>query len=301
MSDNLSIFSLSEQKWKSGPLPPELLHSLPGTSHDIEGILESSIEQLQALHKLEDRQERQRQLAGEKGRLERQRLSAEENSFQQQQELHLLSILKERSEREFTATGSNLQRQQQRAAEERNVSASKGKEKSTQEPQENVPNVDSQPAPSRRGFGNDSGGQSSVIAPPPQTQGHMTSTPEQSAAPTKSPAAAMVSLPVREAPQRIRSVFRRNPPAYAESSSAAAARQPAATKGSSTSVRSPPSDVGSSSSRKWGLRLLRPYMTTVFKPRSRSNRATLSKPTSEPTPKTVECVSCMEDFGIEEM
>lgn len=141
MSDNLSISSLSDQKWKTAPPPPELFHSPPGTSHDIESILESSIQQLQALHKLEDRLERQQQLAEERDRLERQRLAAEENSFQQQQELHLLSILKERSEREFTATGSNLQQQQQRAAEEQNVSASKGKEKSTQELQENVPNV----------------------------------------------------------------------------------------------------------------------------------------------------------------
>jgi hypothetical protein len=141
MSDNLSISSLSDQKWKTALPPPELFHSPPGTSHDIESILESSIQQLQALHKLQDRLERQQQLAEERDRLERQRLAAEENSFQQQQELHLLSILKERSEREFTATGSNPQRQQQRAAEEQNVSASKGKEKSTQEPQENVPNV----------------------------------------------------------------------------------------------------------------------------------------------------------------
>jgi hypothetical protein len=174
----------------------------------------------------------------------------------------------------------------------------------------------SQPTSSRNGFGNGSGGQPNVIAPPLQTQEHIsTSAPKKPAAPAESPASAMVSPPVREALQGSRSVFRRGPPAYAESSSAAAARLPAATKGSPTSVGSPPSDIWSSSSRKWGLRLLRPYMATVFKPRSRSSRGILSTSTLESTPKTVyvcrqlrgikltmtrECVSCMEDFDIKE-
>lgn len=145
MSDNLSFSSLSDQEWKTVSPPPELFHIPPGTSHDIESILESSIEQLQALHKLEDRLERQQQLVAERERLEQQRLAAEENSFQQQQERQLLAILRERSEREFTATGNNLQLQEQRAAEERNVSTpantSKGKERGTQESQENVTNM----------------------------------------------------------------------------------------------------------------------------------------------------------------
>ncbi|KFZ06846.1 hypothetical protein V501_07020 [Pseudogymnoascus sp. VKM F-4519 (FW-2642)] len=319
MSDNLSIANLPDQRWKISVPPPELLHSPPGTSHEIESILESSIEQLQALFAYKARLERQQQLEEERNRLKLQRVAAEENSFQQQQERHLLAILKERSEREFIATGGKLQRQQQLAAKEdnlkqgelyvetsglavenppghrRNDSASanksKGKGKNKQEPQ-NLPMVNSQPTSSRSGFGNGSGDQPNVIAPPLQTQGHIsTSTPKKPAAPAESLALAIVSPPVRETLQGSRSVFRRNPPAYAESSSAAAARLPASTKGSTIPVGSPPSDIGSSSSRKWGLRLLRPYMATVFKPRSRSSRGILSRSTSESTPKTVTSIS----------
>ncbi|KFY71780.1 hypothetical protein V499_08048 [Pseudogymnoascus sp. VKM F-103] len=320
MSDNLSIANLPDQRWKISLPPPELLHSPPGTSHEIESILESSIEQLQALFAYEARLERQQQLAEERNRLELKRVAAVENSFQQQQERHLLSILKERSEREFTATGGKLQRQQQLAADEHNLeqgdlaaetsgltvgnpsghrrndsssaNKSKGKGKSKQEPQENLPMVNSQPTSSRNGFGNGSGGQPNVIAPPLQTQGHIsTSAPKKPAAPAEIPASPMVSPPAREALQGSRSVFRRGPPAYTESSSAAAARLPAATKGSPTSVGFPPSDIGSSSSRKWGLRLLRPYMATVFKPRSQSSRGILSRSTSESIPKTVTSIS----------
>lgn len=167
MSDNLSTANLPDQRWKISPPPPELFHSPPGTSHEIGSILESSIEQLQALFAYEARLERQQQLEDERNRLELQRVAAEENSFQQQQERHLLAILKERSEREFTATGGKLQRQQQLAAEEHNLeqgelaaetsglpvenrpghrrndsapaNKSKGKGKSKQEPQANLP------------------------------------------------------------------------------------------------------------------------------------------------------------------
>ncbi|OBT55628.1 hypothetical protein VE04_03852 [Pseudogymnoascus sp. 24MN13] len=260
MSDNLSIANLPDQRWKISLPPPELLHSPPGTSHEIESILESSIEQLQALFAYEARLEWQQQLAEERNRLELQRAAAE------------------RSEREFTATKGKLQRQQQLPAEEDNLkqgelsvetsglavenplghrqndsasaNKSKGKGKNKQEPQ-NLPMVNSHPTSSRSGFGNDSGDQLNVIAPPLQTQGHIsTSTPKKPAAPAESLALAIVSPPVRETLQGSRSVFRRSPPAYAESSSAAAARLPASTKGSLTLVGSPPSDIGSSSSPK---------------------------------------------------
>ncbi|ELR09141.1 hypothetical protein GMDG_03721 [Pseudogymnoascus destructans 20631-21] len=252
------------------------------------------MEQLHALFEYEARLERQQQLAEERSRLERQRVAAVENSFQQQQERHLLAILRQGSERELPVENSPGHRGNVGAP----ANMSKGKGKNTQESPENVPNVDSQP---------------SVVAPPLQTQGYIsTSAPGKQVAPAKTPAAPMVSPPVREevsfaareeppAFQKSRSVSPKSPPAYAESSSAAAARPPAAMKGSPTSAGCPPADTGGSSSRKWSLRLLRPYVTTVFKPGGRSGRGILSRRTKESTSQTGECVSCMDDFCVQEM
>ena len=136
---------------------------------------------------------------------------------------------------------------------------------------------------------------------PPQTQGDTSS-----AATSKNSAVTLES----------RSLSPEIPPAYAKTSSAAAVSPPADVKGSSTAAVSPSVDIQRASARKWGLRLIRPYVTTVFKPRSRSGRGILSKRTSESTSKKVsvhcqhrktkltkfrECVSCMEEFCVKEM
>ena len=167
MGDNLSGSSLPTADWKTSPPPLELLHTPPGTSDEIERVLECSIRYLQAKIDYE-----QYKLDEERGRLERQQLAEVENNLQrrqEQQERHLLAVLEERSERQPTATGSNMQHREQFAAEEynsedeqlsakalglpvetpsghrRHVSApanmSKGKQKSTQESQEDQPNV----------------------------------------------------------------------------------------------------------------------------------------------------------------
>lgn len=167
MGDNLSGSSLPTADWKTSPPPPELLHTPPGTSDEIEGVLEGSIRYMQAKIDYE-----RYKLDAERDRLERQQLAEAENNLQrrqEQQERHLLAVFEERSERQPTVTGSNMQRREQLAAEEynsedeqlaaetlglpvetpsghrRNVSApanvSKGKQKGTQESQEGQPNV----------------------------------------------------------------------------------------------------------------------------------------------------------------
>ncbi|KFY41235.1 hypothetical protein V494_03124 [Pseudogymnoascus sp. VKM F-4513 (FW-928)] len=66
---------------------------------------------------------------------------------------------------------------------------------------------------------------------------------------------------------------------------------------SPASAGCPPSDIETSlSSRRRGQRNLRSYITTIFKPGSRSNRGLFSKRTPRPTLITEECVCCMENF-----
>lgn len=152
MGDNSSS-SLPTQEWRTSRPPPELLHIPPGTSYEIEGILEPSIRYLRAYLAHEDRWEQE-----QKHRLKRQQRAEEENSLQrrqEQQEQHLLVVLEERSGRQPTLLGSIMQQRQQLAAEttglplealsrhRRNVSApaniSKGKKIDIQESQGNLP------------------------------------------------------------------------------------------------------------------------------------------------------------------
>lgn len=163
MGDNLSISSLPTRGWKASPPPLELLHSPPGTSNEIESILEASIQQLQSCFAEDERLE---QLAAERDRLEREQLTVIDNNLQQRQEHQRLAVESDRLEQQqFRATRNSLLRRQLTTKEyhleqqklvadisgipvddtPRSTSvpsnSSKGKEKSIQESQEKLPNM----------------------------------------------------------------------------------------------------------------------------------------------------------------
>ncbi|KFX92548.1 hypothetical protein V490_05328 [Pseudogymnoascus sp. VKM F-3557] len=202
-------------RWKTCPPPPELLHSPPETSDEIESILEASVQQLQARIAQEHRL---MQITVERNRLEQEHLAAVENSLRQRQEQQRLAAERDRAEQQLlNATSKSLIRQQltseayrleqQRlAADVLEISVedppgeqyknSKGKGKSIQESEEDLPKMDFPVALPHRTRSHMSG-QSGSIAPTPLAQGH-TSTRAALAAIWGSRSLSPQSLPAYE-------------------------------------------------------------------------------------------------------
>jgi hypothetical protein len=147
-------------RWKTCLPPPELLHPPPETSDEIESILEASVQQLQARIAQEHRL---MQITVERNRLEQEHLAAVENSLRQRQEQQRLAAERDRAEQQLlNATSKSLIRQQltseayrleqQKLAadvlgisvedlQEEQQKSSKGKGKSIQESQEDLPKM----------------------------------------------------------------------------------------------------------------------------------------------------------------
>lgn len=130
MSENLSDSDLPAWNWKTSRPPPELLHTPPGTSAEIESILKSSIEYLQDIFVYEDDLKRKQLAIEGVGQELQQSATVEGNLEQKHVPAEALGPPAEASPRHRRSLSAPAR-----------ATMSKGKEKSVQKSPGTVPEV----------------------------------------------------------------------------------------------------------------------------------------------------------------